>query len=309
MVKIFIDGEYGTTGLQIQQRLSKKNNLDILSIPKADRYNTNLRIDYLRSSDITILCLPDHIARKTIDTIEQLKGCQTRIIDTSTAHRTEKNWTYGFPELTKNQNIRISAAKRVSNPGCYPTGAISLIRPLRESGIIEADYPLTINAVSGYTGGGKKLIATMELESHPHYFLYALRLNHKHIKEIMIHSQLYQTPIFTPAVSAFPQGMIISIPLHMKLMKKKVNLTIIHEILQKHYDGTNLIEVASIHEILSKKEIHAEELSHTDKMKIYITGSRNGELANLIAVLDNLGKGAAGAAIQNLNLMLENKYQ
>ncbi|RCL01395.1 MAG: N-acetyl-gamma-glutamyl-phosphate reductase [Candidatus Tokpelaia sp. JSC085] len=306
MVKIFVDGEYGTTGLQICSRLAKRNDIELLSLSKTEYRNTDLRIDFLRAADIAILCLPDNAAREVI---QYLEGYATRIIDSSTANRTAQGWIYGFAELTKGQRKQIISAQRVSNPGCYPTGAISLIRPLREAGLLADDYPITINAVSGYTGGGHKLTTRMEDASHPDaihasYFLYNLTMRHKHIPEIMVYSQLSKVPVFTPGVGRFPQGMIICVPLHLRLMERKADISAIHDIFRTHYDDQNVIDIASEEDVLSTEWIHAEELSQTDQMKLYITGSDKDQIINLVAVLDNLGKGAAGAAIQNLDLML-----
>lgn len=307
MVKIFIDGEHGTTGLQIRSRLETRDDLDILSIPEADRRNTDLRADYLRMADIAILCLPDDAAQEAVHLLE---GYATRIIDSSTAHRTAAGWVYGFAELTDGQRQRISAAQRVSNPGCYPTGAIALIRPLREAGLLAADYPVSINAVSGYTGGGKHLIAQMEDMSHPdtiraNHFLYGLTLKHKHVPEITVHSQLSKAPVFTPSVGRFPQGMIVCVPIHLRLLTKNIDLAAIYEIFRMHYHNQDIVEIASREKVMALTRIDAEELAQTDRMKIYITGSDDAEIVNLVAVLDNLGKGASGAAVQNLDLMLK----
>ncbi|RCL02073.1 MAG: N-acetyl-gamma-glutamyl-phosphate reductase [Candidatus Tokpelaia sp. JSC189] len=307
MIKIFIDGEHGTTGLQIRNRLKIRNDLDILSIPEAERRNTSLRTDYLRMADIAILCLPDDVAQEAVQLLE---GYATRIIDSSTAHRTAPGWVYGFAEMTKKQKHRISAAQYVSNPGCYPTGAIALIRPLRESGLLAADYPLSINAVSGYTGGGKQLIAQIEDRFHSNaihanYFLYSLTLKHKHVPEIMVYGQLSKTPIFTPGIGRFTQGMVVCIPLHLRLLEKKVDLSVIYEIFCMHYQDQDIVEITSYKDVLATTRIDAEELAQTDRMKIYITGTDNTGIVNLVAILDNLGKGASGAAIQNLDLMLK----
>jgi len=307
MLKIFIDGEHGTTGMQIRNRLAKRVDINILSIPEADRRNADLRVDYLRAADIVILCLPDDAAQSAVQLLERHA---IRIIDSSTAHRTASNWVYGFAEMTKGQKQRISAARHVANPGCYPTGAISLIRPLREAGLLGEDYPVSINAVSGYTGGGKQLIARMEDASrtdaiHANHFLYGLTLKHKHVPEIMVHSQLSKTPVFTPSVGRFAQGMIVCVPVHLRLLVKKADPSAIHEILCAHYHGQDIVEVVPREDVLSILHIDAEEMARTDRMKLYVTGNDDREIVNLVAVLDNLGKGAAGAAVQNLDLMLK----
>ncbi|RCL00812.1 MAG: N-acetyl-gamma-glutamyl-phosphate reductase [Candidatus Tokpelaia sp. JSC188] len=307
MVKIFIDGEHGTTGLKIRKRLEMRNDLDILSIPETEHRNIDFRTDCLRMADIAILCLPDDAARKSVQLLE---GYATRIIDTSTAHRIAPGWVYGFAEMTRNQKQKIRDAQYVSNPGCYPTGAIAIIRPLREAGLLTADYPISISAVSGYTGGGKQLIAQMENPSRPNaihanHFLYALTLEHKHVPEIMIHGQLSQPPVFTPGIGRFARGMVVCIPLHLRLLEKNIDLSAIYEIFHMHYQDYNMIEVAPYKEILDTKYIDAEELVQSDRIKIYITGSNGAKIVNFVAVLDNLGKGASGAAAQNLDLMLK----
>jgi len=307
MAKIFIDGEHGTTGLQIRSRLANRRDLEILSLAENDRRNADLRADYLRSADIAILCLPDDAARQAVQLVQ---GHATRIIDSSTAHRTAPGWVYGFAELAKGQQQRIQAARHVSNPGCYPTGAISLIRPLRAAGLLDENYPVSINAVSGYSGGGKQLIAQMEDRArqdaiHANYFLYGLSLNHKHIPEIMVHGQLATTPLFAPAVGRFAQGMIVCVPLHLRLLAQKADSAAIHDLLSAYYDGQPAVSVAAREQSQSAMRIDAEELAGTDKMKLYVSANDAGGLVNLVAVLDNLGKGAAGAAVQNLDLMLK----
>lgn len=306
-MKIFIDGEHGTTGLQIRSRLAGRQDLTILSLSEEERRNVGLRMDYLRAADIAVLCLPDAAAREAV---QHLAGYPTRIIDSSTAHRTASDWVYGFAELTKGQKQRIRAAQHVSNPGCYATGALALIRPLREAGLLTQDYPIAINAVSGYSGGGKQLIARMENKARPdainaRHFLYGLALDHKHLPEIILHGQLSRTPVFTPSVGRFAQGMVVCIPLHLRLMAQKAGRAAIYETLRAHYCGQNVIEVAPEEVASSLERINAEERAGTDRLKIYVTGSPDGEIVNLVAVLDNLGKGAAGAAVQNLDLMLE----
>ncbi|WP_455478314.1 N-acetyl-gamma-glutamyl-phosphate reductase [Bartonella sp. B10] len=306
-IKIFIDGEHGTTGLQIQSRLTKRSDLELLSIPHKDRHDVDIRRDYLNQTDIAILCLPDEAARKTVNQLKNNK--KIRIIDSSTAHRIEQGWVYGFPEMTKGQKRLIQEAKYVSNPGCYSTGAIGLIRPLRETGLLDADYPISINAISGYTGGGKKLIEQMENQSPEddlwkNYFIYCLNLQHKHVPEIKTYGQINQTPIFVPSVGRFPQGMIVNIPLHRKLLTKSVRCSDLRQIFNDHYDGQNIVSVASQEETSALITLNLECLAHKDGMKLFIFGDEREGIFNLCAVLDNLGKGASAAAIQNLNLML-----
>lgn len=305
--KVFIDGEHGTTGLQIQKRLAERSDFKLLSLAHTDRHNIDIRRDYLNQTDIAILCLPDDAARETVSWLKNNKNI--RIIDSSTAHRVASDWVYGFPEMTAGQKKRIQAAHYVTNPGCYPTGAISLIRPLREAGLLDAYYPISINAISGYTGGGKQLIAQMENQSHQNgiqenYFIYGLTLAHKHIPEIKIHGQINQTPIFVPSVGRFPQGIIVNLPLHRHLFTKSANCSNLREILENHYDGQNLISVASQEETDALTKLNPEYLAHKDGMKLFVFGNEREGIFNLCAIFDNLGKGASAAAVQNLDLML-----
>ncbi|MBA9082347.1 MULTISPECIES: N-acetyl-gamma-glutamyl-phosphate reductase [Bartonella] len=309
VTKIFIDGEHGTTGLQIQKRLAERYDLELLSIPYADRHKIDVRQEYLNQTDIAILCLPDDAARQTVELLKNNK--KIRIIDSSTAHRIAPDWVYGFPEMTTGQKKRIQEARYVSNPGCYPTGAISLIRPLREVGLLDAHYPVSINAISGYTGGGKQLIAQMENHSREdtlreNYFTYGLNLKHKHVPEIKFHGLISQTPIFTPSVGCFPQGMIVNLPLHRHLFAKSANCSNLREIFNAHYNGQDIISVASQEETETLTKLNPECLAHKDGMKLFVFGNDNEGIFNLCAILDNLGKGASAAAIQNLDLMLAN---
>jgi len=306
MVKIFIDGEHGTTGLQIRDRLTKRTDIDLLSLPHDKRRDRALRTDYLRAADIAILCLPDDASREAI---EWIGASPTRVIDSSTAFRTHPDWIYGFAEMTKGQKERIAATRWLANPGCYPTGSLALLRPLREAEIIDADYPLSINAVSGYSGGGKQLIAQMEDATredaiHAHHFLYGLGLKHKHLAEIRHHGLLAHAPIFTPSVGRFAQGMIVNIPLHQRLFAKKAGLKDIHAILSAHYEGEIHVMVSPLDETRDMAHIDAQSLAGTDDMRLHVCGDETTGLFNLVAVLDNLGKGAAGAAVQNLDIML-----
>lgn len=305
--KVFIDGEHGTTGLQIRKRLASRADLDILSIPLEDRHNSTARLERLNAADIAILCLPDDAAIETVNILAN--NHKLRIIDSSTAHRISPDWVYGFAELTKGQPERIKSARFVANPGCYPTGALSLIRPLREAGIIDEDYPVSINAVSGYTGGGKKMIAQMENPSgndgiSANYFIYGLNLKHKHVPEIRIHGKLAQSPIFVPSVGRFPQGMIVNVPLHNSLLTKTVTAQALRNIFSEHFQKTEIVNVVSEEENSKLARLDAELLANTDKLKIFVFGDESNGIYNLCAVLDNLGKGASGAAVQNLDLMI-----
>lgn len=305
--KIFIDGEHGTTGLQIRQRLAGRQDIEVISIPEAERRNASLREEMLGSADIAILCLPDDASREAVAMLEG--NHTTRVIDTSTAHRTDPTWIYGFAELEPSQRGLIAGAHRVSNPGCYPTGAIALLRPLRLAGLLPADYPISVNAVSGYTGGGKQLIAQMENEAAadhiaaPH-FLYGLTLTHKHVPEMKQHGLLDRAPIFAPSVGRFAQGMIVQVPLHLDLLEGAPSLTKVHAALAVHYAGQDVVEVMPLADSSTRARVDPTELNDTNQMRLYVFGTEGNGQVNLVAQLDNLGKGASGAAVQNMDLML-----
>lgn len=304
--KIFIDGEHGTTGLQIRERLAGRTDIELLSIPMEERRNASLREELLKTTDIAILCLPDDAAREAV---ALAAGTGTRFIDASTAHRTHPDWVFGFAELEKGQAARIAAAQFVSNPGCYSTGAIALLAPLVAAGLLPADYPVTINAVSGYTGGGKQMIAQMENPEADdaiaaNHFAYALTLAHKHVPEIVTRSGLSRRPIFTPSVGRFAQGMLVNVPLFTDLMSGAPSMAAVHAALAAHYAGQDIVEVVPPAEGTALPRIDAEEMTGTDRMRLYVLGTEGKGQVNLIASLDNLGKGASGAAVQNLNLML-----
>jgi N-acetyl-gamma-glutamyl-phosphate reductase len=303
--KIFIDGEHGTTGLQIRQRLGGRSDLDILSIPEAERRNADLREDLLKEADVAILCLPDDGARQAVAMLEGHNS--TRIIDTSTANRVNPDWVYGFPELDTGHAEKIAGARLVANPGCYPTGAIALIRPLVSTGIVPADYPVTVNAISGYTGGGKQMIAQMEdagREDHiaSQHFLYGLTLKHKHVPELQKYALLERRPLFSPAVGRFRQGMLVQVPLHLSSLHHGASAGDIHAALAAWYPAGGLVEVVGLDETGQLARLDPEELAGTDRMKLFVFGG-DGHV-NLVASLDNLGKGASGAAVQNMDLML-----
>ena len=305
--KLFIDGEHGTTGLQIRERLAKRDDIELLSLKAEDRRDNQKRLDMFGNCDVAILCLPDDAARDAVAMIEQT-GNSCRIIDTSTAHRTSPDWVFGFAELGKSQADAIRAASRVSNPGCYSTGAIALLKPLLDTGIMKPDCPVTINAVSGYTGGGKNLIAQMEDPSRDdhietNFHVYGLSLMHKHVPEIMERSGLIKRPIFVPSVGRFPQGMLVSIPLHLE-MTEFSSVETIRGALEVHYDGCEFVTVASKSECEGAKHVRPQDFAGRDDMKLWIFGAEDTGHANLVAQLDNLGKGASGAAVQNLNFMI-----
>jgi N-acetyl-gamma-glutamyl-phosphate reductase len=309
--KIFIDGEHGTTGLQIRQRLGNRPDLDILSIPQAERRNNELRAEKLHEADIAILCLPDDGARQAMELLDGSNS--TRVIDTSTANRVNPEWAYGFAEMTAGQGDRIARARLVANPGCYPTGAIALIRPLVEAGILPKDYPVTVNAVSGYTGGGKAMIAQMENPDDPDpitapHFLYGLTLTHKHVPEMQLHGLLDRAPLFSPSVGRFAQGMIVQVPLHLADLAKSPSAEDIHGAISAHFAGQEIVKVVAPAESAELKRLDPTELNGTDTMKLFVFANAKTGLVNLVALLDNLGKGASGAAVQNMDLMLGTRH-
>ncbi|MGY5803250.1 N-acetyl-gamma-glutamyl-phosphate reductase [Rhizobium sp. LEGMi12c] len=305
--KIFIDGEHGTTGLQIRTRMADRRDVELLSIPEAERRNAAMREDMLNSADIAILCLPDDASKEAVKMVAGNNN--VRVIDTSTAFRIHPDWAYGFAEMDSNQGNKIRAARFVANPGCYPTGAIGLIRPLRAAGILPTSYPVTVNAVSGYTGGGKQMIAQMENPDHPDaitapHFLYGLPLTHKHVPEMTTHGLLERAPIFSPSVGRFPQGMIVQVPLHLGDLAEGATLESIHAALVDHYAGQDIVQVVSLDQSRALPRINAVELAGKDTMKLFVFGTPGAAQVNLVALLDNLGKGASGAAVQNMDLML-----
>ncbi|HLZ03344.1 MAG TPA: N-acetyl-gamma-glutamyl-phosphate reductase [Bradyrhizobium sp.] len=304
--KIFIDGEAGTTGLQILQRLSGRGDIELVSIDPARRKEAAARKEIINRADVVILCLPDDAAREAVGFIE---NDRTRVIDASTAYRTADGWAYGFPEMTRTQRAAIKSAKRVSNPGCYPTGFIGLVRPLTDAGMLPASWPLSVNAVSGYSGGGRRMIEEFEDQASASftkvpYRIYGLSLGHKHVAEMKAHGGLQHAPIFEPSVGRYAQGMIVEVPLPLYALPSAPKLRDLHAALAKAYEGERFVEVASLEEAASLTTLAPESLNGTNRMKLYVFGSDKLQQARLVALLDNLGKGASGAAMQNLNLML-----
>jgi N-acetyl-gamma-glutamyl-phosphate reductase len=306
MFTVFIDGREGTTGLQIVERLKERKDLHLLEIPEKDRKDPRVKKNFLNEADLVILCLPDEASREAVSLIENPK---VRVIDTSTAFRTADGWTYGLPELKPGQRERIQNTKRLANPGCHATGFILALYPLLHQGILSPDYPVFVQSLTGYSGGGKKLIALYEGEGPKPPGLhaprhYALHLKHKHLPEMQKVTGLLHPPLFTPIVADFYQGMVVSVPLHSRLLKKRVTAQEVREILAEYYQGETFVRVVPFDSapFLEDGYLSPLECNQTNRIDLFVFG--NGEQILVAARLDNLGKGASGAAVQNLNLML-----
>ena len=302
--KVFIDGEAGTTSLEIRERLADRRDLDVVRVAPERRKDVEARRDLLNSADAVILCLPDDAAREAVALVE---SNSVRVIDASTAHRTAPGWTYGLPEMSGGQRAAIAASHRITNPGCWPTGFIALVRPLVEAGLAPADWPFTVHGVSGYSGGGKSMIAEFEdaaAATDAPYRLYGLTLAHKHLPEMQAYAGLKHPPVFAPAVGRYRKGMIVEVPLPLAAMPGAPCATDIHAALAAAYEDEPFIQVASTEEAAAVATLPPEGLNGTNRMRLYVFANATGRQARLVALLDNLGKGAAGAAVQNLNLAL-----
>ena len=313
---IFIDGEAGTTGLQIRERLERRSDLTVLSIDPGRRKDADARRELLNAADAVVLCLPDDASREAVSLI---RSEEVKVVDASTAFRTAPGWAYGFAEMSPGQRSLIQASNRVSNPGCYPTGFIALVRPLVAAGLVPTDFPLTVNAISGYSGGGKGLIAEFESQtpSGPDdaFRAYGLNLAHKHLPEMQAHGGLTHPPVFAPSVGRYAQGMLVEVPLQLWALPGKPSPTDVHAALTAAYASETFIEVASEEACAELQKTRAgaagyvqaldpQMLNGTNRMRLFVFGNASGTQARLVAILDNLGKGASGAAVQNLNLML-----
>lgn len=299
---IFIDGGVGTTGIEIGDRLAGRPELSLITLDEKDRKDAAARRDALNAADIVILCLPDDAAREAVALID---NDHTRVIDASTAHRVADGWTYGFPELEPGHREKLAASRFVANPGCWPTGFLALVRPLTLAGLVPADWPVTVSGASGYSGGGKAMIAEYEgADGAPTAFrAYGLGLGHKHVPEMTRYSGLVHPPLFAPAVANGYRGMVVEVPLQLRAMPGAPSLEKVHTALADAYAGSPLVSVAPLGESAAMGQVELEHVGATDRLALFVFGNADSGQARLVAALDNLGKGAAGAAVQNLNIL------
>jgi N-acetyl-gamma-glutamyl-phosphate reductase len=302
--RVFIDGEAGTTGLQIRDRLAAlASKIDVLSIDPAKRKDAGARRALMQAADAIVLCLPDDAAIEAVALAKSLGSDAPKIVDASTAHRVSPDWVYGFAELNAAQANKIASSHDISNPGCYPTGAIALLRPLISRGLLPPDTPISINAVSGYSGGGKSMIESYEkTKTAPNFELYGLGLEHKHVPEIQKYAGLTTRPLFVPSVGNFKQGMLVSIPLHLATLPGKPKIADIQAALAEHFTESKLVHVDD--NAAAQSRLEPQALNNSDMLELFVFGKDTLGHALLVARLDNLGKGAAGAAVQNLQITL-----
>jgi N-acetyl-gamma-glutamyl-phosphate reductase len=302
---VFIDGEAGTTGLGIRERLRAHPDIAVKSVDPERRKDPDARRALMTQVDLVVLCLPDAAAKEAVALIDSLGEGGPRVLDASTAHRVAPDWTYGFAELAPEQREAIARAKKVANPGCYPTGAVALLRPLVEAGLIPPDHPISINAVSGYSGGGRQMMEVYETGVAPAFELYGLGLEHKHVPETQAYSGLTRRPIFVPSVGNFRQGMLVSIPLHLDALPGWPSARDLEAALASYYGADGLVRVErTVADGKAVERLEPEALNDTDRLELRVFGHKTYPHALLIARLDNLGKGASGAAVQNIRLML-----
>lgn len=303
--KIFIDGEHGTTGLQIRQRLAGRDDIEIISIPTERRKETAARAEFLNAADIAILCLPDEAAKESVSLIE---NGATRVIDASSAHRVSEGWAYGFAEMDQAQGAAIAAAKRVANPGCWPQGPIGMLRPLVTAGLLPADLPVIMTGISGYSGGGRQMVEDYEAkgENAPEYLPYGLTFRHKHLPELQTYAKLSREPMMLPVVGNFAQGMVTTVPLRLEGLRRVPSGRELHAALADHYASIadSAVSVAPYAEQERIPDFDPEAHNGTNRMVLHVFANDAKAEAALIAVYDNLGKGASGAAVQNMELML-----